>query len=104
AQNPPSVVRHGRHGQIRTADLSLRRRPLYPSELRARDEALLILNHFDIPTKPQTPFLAQNCIKTVSKLLSGRALYQNGSPIRLPGGSASAAPPVSSGASSANIS
>src|SRR5580700_4171471 len=25
----------GRHGQIRTADLSLRRRPLYPSELRA---------------------------------------------------------------------
>src|SRR5260370_14588240 len=27
----------GRDGQIRTADLSLRRRPLYPSELRPRD-------------------------------------------------------------------
>ena len=26
----------GRDGQIRTADLSLRRRPLYPSELRPR--------------------------------------------------------------------
>src|SRR5579884_423321 len=26
----------GGHGQIRTADLSLRRRPLYPTELRAR--------------------------------------------------------------------
>ena len=30
-------VETGRHGQIRTADLSLRRRPLYPSELRARN-------------------------------------------------------------------
>ena len=40
----------GRHGQIRTADLSLRRRPLYPSELRPRNEAFLILNHFDGPT------------------------------------------------------
>ncbi len=29
----PSIL--GRHGQIRTADLSLRRRPLYPTELRA---------------------------------------------------------------------
>src|SRR5579862_4297595 len=28
--------RIGRDGQIRTADLSLRRRPLYPSELRPR--------------------------------------------------------------------
>lgn len=27
---------HGRDGQIRTADLPLRRRPLYPSELRPR--------------------------------------------------------------------
>ena len=29
------AIEIGRHGQIRTADLSLRRRPLYPSELRA---------------------------------------------------------------------
>ena len=31
-----SVSDLGRDGQIRTADLSLRRRPLYPSELRPR--------------------------------------------------------------------
>ncbi len=30
-------VKHGRDGQIRTADLPLRRRPLYPSELRPHD-------------------------------------------------------------------
>src|SRR5580658_1761062 len=34
---------HGRHGQIRTADLSLRRRPLYPSELRARNTLIVAL-------------------------------------------------------------
>ena len=31
-----SVDKCGGHGQIRTADLPLRRRPLYPAELRAR--------------------------------------------------------------------
>ncbi len=36
----------GRDGQIRTADLSLRRRPLYPSELRPRILSLLILKYF----------------------------------------------------------
>ena len=33
---PASGKRSGRDGQIRTADLPLRRRPLYPSELRPR--------------------------------------------------------------------
>src|SRR5580700_10826775 len=37
---------HGRHGQIRTADLSLRRRPLYPSELRARNLFIVALQAF----------------------------------------------------------
>src|SRR6185369_608000 len=32
----PQFNGNGRDGQIRTADLSLRRRPLYPSELRPR--------------------------------------------------------------------
>ena len=32
----------GGHGQIRTADLSLRRRPLYPSELRARYQSSIV--------------------------------------------------------------
>ena len=41
----------GRHGQIRTADLSLRRRPLYPSELRAR--AL----YYDTRRKTKAEFL-----------------------------------------------
>src|SRR5450755_1425433 len=34
--NEPKPAGSGRDGQIRTADLSLRRRPLYPSELRPR--------------------------------------------------------------------
>ena len=42
--NPDEV---GRDGQIRTADLSLRRRPLYPSELRPRRVSLLILRYLD---------------------------------------------------------
>src|SRR6266850_7107012 len=32
----------GRDGQIRTADLSLRRRPLYPSELRPHTNVLIV--------------------------------------------------------------
>jgi hypothetical protein len=44
---PLASQESGRDGQIRTADLSLRRRPLYPSELRPRNEAFLILNHFE---------------------------------------------------------
>src|SRR5271155_4589529 len=63
----------GRDGQIRTADLSLRRRPLYPSELRPRILSLLILKYFDArrllhPVISATK-LYQNCIKTVSKPL-----------------------------------
>jgi hypothetical protein len=41
-----SLYGSGRDGQIRTADLSLRRRPLYPSELRPRTLPLLILKYF----------------------------------------------------------
>src|SRR5712671_6411511 len=33
---------NGRDGQIRTADLSLRRRPLYPSELRPRTDVPIV--------------------------------------------------------------
>jgi hypothetical protein len=36
------LKRSGRDGQIRTADLSLRRRPLYPSELRPRTNFLIV--------------------------------------------------------------
>src|SRR5260370_25937883 len=34
--------RSGRDGQIRTADLSLRRRPLYPSELRPHTNFIIV--------------------------------------------------------------
>src|SRR6266852_6207964 len=43
---PHGVVRHGRKGQIRTADLSLRRRPLYPSELRPRNTYIVAFKAF----------------------------------------------------------
>src|SRR5579862_7540488 len=46
SRSPPTLHVSGRDGQIRTADLSLRRRPLYPSELRPRNHSNLILNHF----------------------------------------------------------
>jgi hypothetical protein len=39
----------GRDGQIRTADLSLRRRPLYPSELRPRYLDSKLLQFSDVP-------------------------------------------------------
>src|ERR1700683_2530535 len=39
----------GRDGQIRTADLSLRRRPLYPSELRPHLIAIILaLKHMKL--------------------------------------------------------
>ena len=47
----------GRDGQIRTADLSLRRRPLYPTELRPR----LIPGYFALSENLR---LCQNCIIT----------------------------------------
>ena len=58
----------GRDGQIRTADLSLRRRPLYPSELRPRILSLLILKYFDVRRLLHSVISAtkmyQNCIRT----------------------------------------
>ena len=39
--NEPKPTGGGRDGQIRTADLSLRRRPLYPSELRPRTRPIV---------------------------------------------------------------
>ena len=39
-QAAPATEIGGRDGQIRTADLSLRRRPLYPSELRPHTDPL----------------------------------------------------------------
>src|SRR5665213_1557767 len=59
--NEPKPTGSGRDGQIRTADLSLRRRPLYPSELRPR----MILRHF--------------CF---AKYLAVSKLYHKVSPIR----------------------
>jgi len=58
---------------------ALRRRLLYPSELRARNYALLILNHFGI-LKLQKIVLpgAENCINTVNKISFQRGLNQNG--------------------------
>src|SRR5882672_9988803 len=38
----PTRRKAGRDGQIRTADLSLRRRPLYPSELRPHTNVLIV--------------------------------------------------------------
>jgi hypothetical protein len=63
---PVFNAKAGRDGQIRTADLSLRRRPLYPSELRPQ----LILGHFRVSECPC-------CIKTVSQLLASGEPYQN---------------------------
>src|SRR5262252_3026487 len=56
--------RFGRDGQIRTADLSLRRRPLYPSELRPR----LIPEHFLLTKSPRIKLYHNRCSRrTASK-------------------------------------
>jgi hypothetical protein len=52
----------GRDGQIRTADLSLRRRPLYPSELRPHRGAFSILNHFHVRRLPSIVFLSPGLV------------------------------------------
>lgn len=68
------IARSGRDGQIRTADLSLRRRPLYPSELRPH---IVILNYFGFQRSLRTCFRAQNCIRTVPNPSTSSSLYQN---------------------------